>query len=254
MKIFEEAPELQRFQVRGGHQLLHHWSHAVFALAVLLLLSGYLYLPGNAVELLRLFKGLLPLSLGLLVYYCLWRAQQVFLLRYGLADRRTQSLFFTGLLISVCSFFPLRYLLDWLSACFYFLLGRVLSGPDFLLQLDQRPEWIPEPLLGWILIGAGLAVLTLGSVFYLLHEHARLQPLSPVLSAAECILTRHNATRWLTVLWVSALSILLSFAGLLLGSGLLLFAAVPVYLLIWILAPWQVRKSYRQLRLLEEEL
>jgi len=252
--IFEHAPELQHFRLRGGWQQLHHWSHGVFGLSALLLLSGYFYLPGNAAELLHFFKGLLPLTLVLLVYYRLWRAQQIFLLRFGLSDRRTRSLFAVVLLVSILMLYPLRYLFDWLSAYFYYLAGTVLVDRDFFLYLDRLPESIPEPLLGWILTGTGLAVLVLAAAFYLMYDNARECSLTPSLDAAEHILTSYEATRWLTLMWVSALSILLALAGLWLKSGFLLFMALPVYLLSWLLAPWQMRKSYRQLRSLREEL
>lgn len=252
--FFEKAPELRHFRIRGGNQALHHWTHGVLVLAFILLLSGYLHRFNHADQVLYFAKGLLPLLLSMYVYYRIWREQNVILLRYGFQDGKTSLLVFNTLLITLLSIFPLKYMFDWLADHFYFFLWRLLAGKGFIFNTHYRPEVIPEPTLALLLAFFALGAVAMGLCFYLLYEHGRRTDIHPDLSEEEDLLTTYSAGRWLTVVWVASLSALLSFVSLASGAAAFLFLAGAVYLLIWLIAPFQMRRTHRRLQALKEEL
>ncbi len=253
-QFFEKAPELLHFRIRGGNHPLHHWTHGVLTLAVILLLSGYLHRLNHAAQVLHFAKGLFPLLLSLYVYYRLWREQNIILLRYGLQDGKSNLLIFNSLLVIVLSIFPLKYLFNWLADHFYFLLWRMLAGKGFIFSTYYRPEFIPEPTLALLLAFFALGIVAIGLCFFLLYEHSRQSDLHPHLSEEEDLLTAYSATRWLTVVWVAALSALLAFISLATGATPLLFLAGAVYLIVWLSAPFQMKRICRRLQALKEEL
>jgi hypothetical protein len=176
------------------------------------------------------------------------------LLRYGIQDGRTNLFFFSILLLTTVAVFPLQYLLTWLAGHFYYLLGVLFFGNNSFFFVEQRPEAIPLASMGWLLFFLGLGASLFCLLFFLLYDHAQGQSEALLLSGAEQILTGYSAVRWLTGAWVAALSALLALGGLLSGAAFFLFAAGVVYLLIWLLAPFQARGIQCRLKENEEEL
>lgn len=253
-QLFEKAPELRLFRIRGGASYLHHWSHGVLTLAVILLLSSYLRTLEQANQLLFYLKGLLPLLLTIWLFYRIWREQNTFLLRYDLQDGRTNLFFFSTLLMSILAVFPLRYLVNWLFGHFNYFLSILFFGNNSVIFTQHRPEAIPPVDMAWLLFLFGIGASLFCLLFYLLYDHAQRQGDDLFLSGAERALTAYSAARWMTGTWVAAVSALLALAGLLSGEAFFLFAAGIVYLLIWLLAPVQAARLQRQLKEDETEL
>ena len=227
-----DAPALQTRNAQGfrerGAQVtrLEAFVDAAFAFAVTLLVISFDGLPTNVDELVLAYKGIPAFAASFVLLAGFWRAHERWSRWYGLDDGHSTTLSLLLVFLVLVYVYPLRMLV---GGFFDFVSAGALPA-EYVVRgaVDLR----------WMFGSYAVAYGSLATVVLLLYRHAWTCRAQLGLDAGERVQTRLTMLRWGITIFVSAVSLALTFMiGSVIRGGWLVSLPGLIYFLMFLNFP-----------------
>ncbi len=253
-KAFKHSSAIKDFTVRGQHGTrIEALSDGIFSLAIALLLISST-IPSNYGELERFMYDFFPFACCMIYIYWIWKAQCIFFLRFGINDSYTEVLNLALLFFVLFYVYPLKFLMSFLLRYFYILISALFD-----------PEWIGkmrsytfatfsniEVQMPRLMLIYGLGFFSIFAILFLLYRHALKLREDLELSPIETLETESTLRQYLSIVYVTIISIVLAIAGWITLHPIFAFLSGMSYNLIWIFKIGIIKKFNKAIEEIRE--